>query len=117
MRGWKVIVGGLVVLASTALYSQRSRFLKVGPSEDGFILNTGWRIRPAGTDVPLSTLPMSHALSPDGRRVAVLNGGYRPASVQLIDLKSAQVTANIEIRDGWRGLAFSGDTLYAGNGA
>lgn len=117
MRRWKLIVGGLLVLASTALYSQRSHFLKVGPSEEGFVLNTGWRIRPAGTDVPLSTLPMSHALSPDGRRVAVLNGGYRPASVQLIDLKSAQVTANIEIGDGWRGLAFSGDTLYAGNGA
>jgi DNA-binding beta-propeller fold protein YncE len=108
-----------VLIAFAALYSQRARLLAVGRSGNGFVLNTGWRIQPAGTDIPLSTLPMSHALSPDGRRVAVLNGGYNPASVSLIDPASARVITSVEIGDGWRGLAFSGSgkTLYAGNGA
>jgi DNA-binding beta-propeller fold protein YncE len=62
---------------------------------------------------------MSHALSPAGRSVAVLNGGYNPASVSLIDPASSRVVAEVEIGDGWRGLVFSssGESLYAGNGA
>src|SRR5215831_12146153 len=112
-----LLTSALIVVAG--LYSQRARLLTVGRSGNGFVLNTGWRIQPAGTDIPLSTLPMSHALSPDGRWVAVLNGGYNPASVSLIDPTSARVVASVEIGDGWRGLAFSrsGNALYAGNGA
>src|SRR5215471_2793797 len=108
-----------ILIAVAALYSQRARLLTIGRSGNGFVLNTGWRIQPAGRDISLSTLPMSHALSPDGRWVAVLNGGYNPASVSLIDPTLARVAASVEIGDGWRGLAFSpsGKMLYAGNGA
>src|SRR5262249_52746196 len=114
-----VFVIALILAVAAGLYSQRARLLTVGPSKDGFVLNTGWRIQPAGKSIPLSTLPMSHALSADGRHLAVLNGGYNPASVQLIDLAGGRVEAAVEIGDGWRGLAFSaaGDRLFAGNGA
>ena len=37
---------------------------------------------PAGKQIPLDTLPMSTALSPDGKYLLVLNGGYRPPSHQ-----------------------------------
>ena len=49
----------------------------------------------------------------------MFNGGYNPASVSLIDPASGRITADVEIGDGWRGLAYSptGDELYAGNGA
>jgi DNA-binding beta-propeller fold protein YncE len=82
-------------------------------------LNTGWRIRPAGKTIPLSTLPISTAMSPDGRRLAVLNGGYLPASVDWLDMETARKTTSVQITDGWRGLSFSssGTKLYAGNGA
>jgi DNA-binding beta-propeller fold protein YncE len=62
---------------------------------------------------------MSVATSPDGRRTAVLNGGYLPASVDYLDMETTSKTASVSITDGWRGLAFSGDgtRLYAGNGA
>jgi len=112
------IAAALVV--ATAIHSQRVRVRTVGPTEDGgFLLNTGWRIRPAGKNIPLSTLPMSQVLAPDGRMLAVLNGGYAPASVSLLDLETSRESARVEIGDGWRGLAFSpaGDKLYAGNGA
>lgn len=106
------------MLIATVVYSQRDR-RAVGPADGGFLLNTGWRIRPAGKDLPLSTLPMSHALTPDGRKLAVLNGGYNPASVSLIDVAAWRETARVQLGDGWRGLAFSaaGDKLYAGNGS
>src|SRR5215472_14042253 len=49
---------------------------KVGPlPQGGYMLSSGWRINAAGRNIPLGTLPMSHALSPDGRYLAVLSGG------------------------------------------
>jgi DNA-binding beta-propeller fold protein YncE len=114
-----VIFVALLVIAG-AIYSQKARVRTVGKLEDGgFLLNTGWRIRPAGKNIPLSTLPMSYVPAPDGRMIAVLNGGYQPASVSLLDMETVRESARVEIGDGWRGLAFSpaGDKLYAGNGA
>jgi DNA-binding beta-propeller fold protein YncE len=92
---------------------------KVGPlPQGGYLLNSGWRITPAGKDIPLGTLPMSHALSPDGRYLAVLNGGFERPSISVIDLTAEHEVSRISIEDGWRGLIFSasGEKLYAGNG-
>ena len=112
-----VLAAGLIGLA---LYSQQARKQTVGPlPEGGFLLNTGWRIRPAGKEIPLSTLPMSAALAPDGRMMAALNGGYLPSSVDLLDMETVRKVSGVAITDGWRGLAFSpdGGKLYAGGGA
>src|SRR5438552_2938108 len=120
MRRILLTATAILLVIATVVLSQRARRLSVGPAENGgFLLNTGWRIRPAGKDIPLSTLPMSHALAPDGRRLAVLNGGYNPAAVSLIDVDSSREITRAQLGDGWRGLAFSpaGDKLYAGNGS
>src|ERR1700761_841672 len=119
-----------IVLTALAAHAQTPQELshqdhapervQVGPTPDGgFLLNTGWQLHPAGTTIPLSTLPMSVAPSPDGQRVAVLNGGYLPASVDYLDMRSTAKVASVSITDGWRGLSFSkdGTKLYAGNGA
>lgn len=113
------VVTALVIVAG-AVYSQRTRVQMVGPlAGGGTLLNTGWRIRPAGKNIPLSTLPMSYVPAPDGRMIAVLNGGYQPPSVSLLDMETVSESSRVVIGDGWRGLAFSkaGDKLYAGNGA
>ena len=120
MRRSIIVFLGCMLLGGAVLYSQRKRPDQVGEiPQGGYLLNTGWRVRPAGRNIPLSTLPMSHALSPDGRRLAVLNGGYVPPSVSMVDLETGKETGRTPIGDGWRGLAYSaaGDKLYAGNGA
>jgi DNA-binding beta-propeller fold protein YncE len=109
-----------LLLHTQAPHASAQKPDQVGPAADGsFLLNTGWSIRPAGKTIPLSTLPMSTAVSPDGRRIAVLNGGYLPASVDYLDMATSTRIASLPITDGWRGLAFSADgtKLYAGNGA
>ena len=50
----------------------------------GVLLNSGWKITPAGRQVPLDTLPMSTALSKDGKYLLVLNGGYKPPSISVL---------------------------------
>ena len=74
----------LVVALAVISSSQPAPREQVGVLPDGgFLLNSGWRVKAAGTQVQLDTLPMSSALSPNGRFLVVLNGGYRPPSLSV----------------------------------
>ncbi len=93
---------------------------RVGPLPGGaFLLTSGWRIKPAGKQIPLDTLPMSTALSPDGKYLLVLNGGYRPPTVSVIEIAGARVVDTARVPDGWLGLAFARDGrhVYVGGGS
>ena len=102
------------------LSSQSTPREQVGPlPTGGFLLNSGWRLDPAGKQVPLSTFPMSSALTPDGKHLLVLNGGYRPPTISVIDTASGAVTGSVPVTDAWLGLAISprGDRVYVGGGS
>ena len=120
MRYSAIAPAAVVLVAGAALYAQPKRHERAGPVEQGgYLLNTGWVVRPAGRDTPLSTLSMSHSLSPGKTFLAVLNGGYAAPSVSMLDLETGSEVGRTPLgADGWRGLAFSpaGDKLYAGNG-
>jgi DNA-binding beta-propeller fold protein YncE len=109
-----------LILIAALLSSQPAPPERVGPLPDGgFLLNSGWTLRPAGRHVPLDTFPMSSALSPDGKFLLVLNGGYNPPSVTVLDLAATRETARVRVPDGWLGLTFSskGDLVYVGGGS
>jgi YVTN family beta-propeller protein len=102
------------------LSSQPTPREQVGPLPGGgFLLNSGWRLDPVGRQIPLDTLPMASALTPDGKYLLVLNGGYRPPSVSVIDTATGTVKGNVPVADGWLGLAISpkGDRVYVGGGS
>src|ERR1035437_2014235 len=108
-----ISLGGLVS-------SQPAPRERVGPLPDGsFLLNSGWRLAPGGKHVPVAPFPMATALSPDGKYLLVLNGGYRPPSVSVIEAASARVVSSVPVADGCLGLAFSpkGDMVYVGGGS
>ena len=112
-------VAGLILLA-VLLSSQPAPRERVGPwPGGGFLLNSGWRIQPAGQQVPLDTFPMSAALTPDGRYLLVLNGGYNPPSISVLDARATRETDRVPVADGWLGLAISsqGDRVWVGGGA
>jgi len=112
---------GLPVLALAVLSSsQPVPREQVGVLPDGgFLLNSGWKVKPAGTQISLDTLPMSSVLSPDGRFLVVLNGGYRPPSLSVLDAKDGREVGRTQVPDAWLGLAFSsnGRTLWVGGGS
>ena len=110
----------VLVLVAALLSSQPAPREQVGPLPGGgFLLNSGWRIQPAGAQVPLDTFPMSSAQSPDGRFLLVLNGGYNPPSISVLDLAATKETSRTRIPDGWLGLTFApkGDRVYVGGGS
>jgi len=109
-----------VMICAAVLCSQPSRREQVGPQPDGsFLLPNGWRIKPAGRQIPLDTLPMSSALSKDGKYLLVLNGGYKPPSISVLTVESPHEIARVPVADAWLGLTFStdGTRVYAGGGS
>ncbi|MGH9657103.1 MAG: beta-propeller fold lactonase family protein, partial [Bryobacteraceae bacterium] len=93
---------------------------QVGPLPGGgYRLVSGWKVDPAGRQTPLDTLPMSTALSPDGKFLLALNGGYNPPSISVLDVASEKETSRVPVADAWLGLAFTpkGDRVYAGGGS
>jgi len=117
------LVGGcwlLLIVGAAMVLSQPVPPERVGPLPGGgFLLNSGWRLTPAGQQVPLDTFPMSSALSPDGRYLLVLNGGYNPPSISVLDTGAAREISRVPVADGWLGLTFSakGDRVYVGGGS
>ena len=115
-----VLVSIVIFLAAVLSSSQPAPREQVGILPDGgFLLNSGWRVKPAGTQVPLDTLPMSAILSKDGKFLLVLNGGYKPPSISVLDTKDGHEVGRTPVSDAWLGLALSpnGRTVWAGGGS
>jgi DNA-binding beta-propeller fold protein YncE len=111
-----LIAGTLVIRLAT---SQRAIQQKVGPLPDGgFLLNSGWTIRPAGKQVEVGTFPMSSALSKNGKYLLVLNAGYDPPTISVIDVASKNELSKTPVADAWLGLRIDprSDMFYVGGG-
>ncbi|HUS07015.1 MAG TPA: beta-propeller fold lactonase family protein, partial [Bryobacteraceae bacterium] len=110
----------LLLSVAAFLCSQSPPKEQVGPVESGgFLLNSGWRLQPAGKQVPLDTLPMSTALSKDGKYLLILNGGYKPPTISVLSADTMQEVRRVPVADGWLGLTFSpdGKFVYVGGGS
>src|ERR1700731_4327011 len=117
----RVIFAALILIAAAVVSSsQPPQHEQVGPlSGGGFLLNSGWRVKPAGVQIPLDTLPMSSLLSKDGRFLIVLNGGYNPPSLSVLDIKDGHEVGRTPVPDAWLGMSLSkdGKTLWVGGGS
>ena len=116
------LIAAFVLLLAIALLSssQAPPREKVGVLPDGgFLLNSGWRVKPAGTQIPLDTLPMSSVLTSNGRFLIVLNGGYKPPSISVLDTTDGHEVGRTPVADGWLGLALApnGRTIWVGGGS
>ena len=117
MKHWRL---GLLIVCVSVLSSQPSGREQVGKLADGsFLLSTGWRIQPVGTQIPVDTFPMSSAVSRDGKFLLVLNGGYKPPTISVLAVDGMKEIARVPVADGWLGLAFSpdGTHVYVGGGS
>jgi len=117
IRTW-AIFGALA--AGAVLISQTGIRERVGQMADGgFLLSSGWRIKPAGVQIPVDSFPMSTVITPDKKFLLVLNGGYNPPSVSVIDIAAAKELSRTPVPDGWLGLTMTkaGDRVYVGGGS
>jgi YVTN family beta-propeller protein len=82
------------------------------------LLPNGWKLSPAGRQLPLGDLPLNVQLSSTGRLLAVTNNGQSKQSVQLIDPRNETLLDEKQLGKSWYGLAFSRDEkhLYVSGG-
>ena len=110
----------LVLLLGLALAASRAnRVPNVKDSTGAVTLPNGWRITPAGKHVKLpGDLPMKMQVLGDGS-ILVLTAGYHDHSLSVIDARSGQVTATLDVVKAWDGMAFdpaSGTVYLSGGG-
>src|SRR5580658_2640180 len=116
----KPLLPALIMLAAAILLSQPAPREQVGPMPDGsFLLSSGWRIKAAGAQIPVDAFPMATAITPDKKFLLVLNGGYNPPSISVIDIAAAKEVSRAAAPDAWLGLTMTkaGDKVYVGGGA
>jgi YVTN family beta-propeller protein len=98
---------------------------------NGADLPNGWKITPAGKEIPTVTYTwkdqkrdgtgdvlMDAVASPDGRIVVATHGGWFPHGLEVFDTKMQKQVQHIALPSAWLGLAWSqdGHTLYASGG-
>lgn len=105
-----------ILAGASLLLSQPGPPQRPGPVPGGFLLPTGWTIRPAGAQFDLDTLPMASLATPDGKFVLVLHGGHRPPSIWVLDARTLRRVATVPLPDAWLGMALTpnGRLLYVG---
>ena len=116
----KRFLAAALLVSAAVLISQPAPPERVGPLPGGgFLLNSGWTIRPAGRQIPLSTLPLSSAVSRDGKHVLILQAGYMPPTITSHDAATMQQIASVALPDAWLGLTFApaSSKFYVGGGS
>ena len=116
----KRLLAAALLVSAAYLVSQPAPPERVGPLPGGgFLLNSGWTIRPAGEQIPLSTLPMSSAVSRDGKYVLILQAGYMPPTITSHDATTMRQIASLPVPDAWLGLTFApaSSKFYIGGGS
>jgi DNA-binding beta-propeller fold protein YncE len=104
-----------LTLAGATLFAQ-APVIQPGPVDNGgHRLISGWVTRPAGKQIPLSTLPMTARTSADGKWIFILQAGHRQPSLSVHDAATGAQAATVSLKDAWLGLAVTKDNrIYAG---
>jgi YVTN family beta-propeller protein len=111
-----VLVIGVGIVAKRTL-ANAYRLPNVADSTGAVTLPNGWRITPAGKHVKLpGDLPMKMTVS--GSQLLVLTAGYHDHSLSVIDARTREVTATLDVVKAWDGMAFdaANGTIYLSGG-
>ena len=77
-------------------------------SATGAVLPNGWIVRPApGLAAQIGTMPQGAAVSPDGTMLAIVESGFNPAALRLLNASTLREIASIKLagafgRPAWR---------------
>jgi DNA-binding beta-propeller fold protein YncE len=119
IRLWFVIVA-LAPLLNSAGQAVNPPVRLPGTQADGSILlHNQWSIRPAGRQVQLlGTLPDNIVVHPTGKFAAVMDCGYGPHEVVVVDLDAGKIVSRAAVSNSFYGVAFSanGRGLYCSGG-
>ena len=81
-------------------------------------LATGVRLDPIGDSVDLGSMPLGMVLAPEKDKLIVVLSGWREQGIQVVDLKTRQVTQTLKQNAAFYGIALSSDghSFYVSGG-
>ena len=109
LRSWPP---ALFVLALVCAVAQAQTSIFTSP------LPTGVRLDAVGDVVKLGSMPLNVVVAPGGDKAVVVLSGWREQGIQVVDLKTRQVTQTLQQDGAFYGAAFSPDStrLYVSGG-
>jgi YVTN family beta-propeller protein len=117
----RAVAGLSASLLLAACRPAPSRSPKAGDSlfaSLGDRLPTGVRIDPAAPLTTVGPMPLTMRLAPEGDRVVLSLGGYAKQGLEIVDVATGRVLADVPQASAFVGLAFArdGHTLYSSGG-
>ena len=119
IRLWFVVTALVPLLGSSGQAVNPPVRLPGTQADGSVLLHNQWSIRPAGRQVELSgTLPVNIAVHLKGKFAAVLDCGYGPHEVVVVDLIGGKIASRAAVSNSFYGVAFSanGRELYCSGG-
>ncbi len=82
------------------------------------LLFNGWGVTPAGRHTRTSDMPLKMVVSPDGKRLIAVCGGFVNQGLAVIDIATREVTQFLPLAEAWNGLAFDreGKRIFVSTG-
>jgi DNA-binding beta-propeller fold protein YncE len=70
------------------------------------LLSNGWKLSPAGEQIPVGDFPLNMVISPDGKYAVLTNNGAGKQSVQVLDIEKNTIIQTVELSRSWLGISF-----------
>ena len=83
--------------------------LNPGKYNNYTLLPNGWKLTPAGDQIPIDELPLNMILTKDEKYAVLSNSGFTDHSLSVIDINAKKEIQRVLVNNTWRGLAFSPD--------
>ena len=89
-----------------------------GIYKDYTLLPNGWKLTPAGTQVPIGELPLNMVVTKDEHYAITSNSGMGVNSLSVVNLTTQQEVQRLIVHNTWVGLTFGKNdkTLYVSGG-
>jgi len=115
-----LLLGAMITLSTLCIKAQQlptrkanedvkspSVRMRPGLAPNGNLLFSGWGITPAGRQLAVSDMTLKFVLSPDGKVLLAISGGYNDTGLTILDLADKRVSQFLPLSQVWNGLAFS----------
>jgi len=115
-----VYCSGLVMVWGQAESKDSRKPAEASKTVESILLPNGWRLTPAGEQVPLTDLPLNITVSPDGRYAFTATSGYNAHELTAVEIATGRKAAVQTVPQSWFGLAATsgmGRIWLSGGGA
>ena len=99
-------------------FSQLQKLQLPGKHKGYTLLPNGWKLTPAGTQIPIGELPLNMVVTKDEHYAITSNSGMGVNSLSVIDLTTKKEVQRLIVHNTWLGIAFGKNdkTLYVSGG-